>query len=86
MRCTVCDKKIISEPDTQFVQISTFEYIAGEHAVYPTETERMTLCSLGCSETLLNNWRAARTHNEKLSGTGKNNNETGSLQKSIMED
>ena len=67
MHCTVCDKKIISEPDSQFVQISILEYVAGEFAIYQTEIERITLCSLRCTETLLNNWQEVRMHNAMIS-------------------
>ena len=60
MRCTVCDKEIKVDDGEQYVQISNFEFIYGDQAIYPNMTERMTLCSLGCIETLLNNWRAVR--------------------------
>ena len=48
MKCDICKKTIEHIGGNEFLVIIKNEMIWGQQSIYPLETKRIILCSLGC--------------------------------------
>ena len=53
MKCSVCDKTIEYEGGVEFFVVSRQEMAWGDQSIYPFETQKEIMCSVGCIDVYL---------------------------------